>query len=196
MPMKTASILTLLMAALVLVYTGAVAGGCEISPGFEGLNTAVKGFPVPRTSPVQGVELIDTEQASRLVGDSQYVFIDVRPAGFFKACRLNGSINLEYTFATPDGEKMYKGGPRLTKEALEGYVQDGKTIVLFCNDAFEKEGCHRAANAAITAVCAWSLPADGIKWFGDGVSGSVAKQAGLTSGDICRKPWRIVPPKK
>ena len=194
--MKAARILTLLAAALALLYTGAAAAGCEIRPGFDGLNSAVKGFPVPRTSPVEGVELIDTERASRLIGDPRHVFIDVRPAGFFKACRLNGSINLEYTFAGSKGEKMYKGGPRLTKDALEGYLQDGKTVVLFCNDAFDKKGCHRAANAAITAVCTWALPAERIKWFGDGVSGSVAKQAGLTSGDICRKPWRKVPPKK
>lgn len=194
--MKTASILTLLAAAMALIYTGATAGACAISPGFENLNTAVKGFPVPHSSPVQGVELIDTKQASSLVNDPQHVFIDVRPAGFFKACRLKGSVNLEYTFAGPDGERIYKGGPRLTREALEDYLQDGKIVVLFCNDAFDKKGCHRAANAAITAVCTWGLPAERIKWFGDGVSGSVAKQAGLTSGDICRKPWRKIPPKK
>lgn len=194
--MKAARILTLSAAALALGYTGAAAAACQISPGFEGLNTAVKGFPVPRTSPVQGVELIDTVQVSRLVGDPKHVFIDVRPAGFFKACQLNGSVNLEYTFAGPKGEKMYKGGPRLSRDTLEGYLQDGKTAVLFCNDAFDKKGCHRAANAAITAVCTWGLPADRIKWYGEGVSGSVAKKAGLTSGDICRKPWHKVPPKK
>lgn len=194
--MKIAIIQVLLAAALALVSNAAVAAGCEISPGFEGLNTAVKGFPVPRTSPVRGVELIDIEQASGLVADPGFVFIDVRPAGFFNACRLDGSINLEYTFAGPEGEKMYKGGPRLTKTTLEGYLQDGKTLVLFCNDAFDKQGCHRAVNAAITAVCTWGLPADRVKWFGDGVSGSVARKAGLTSGDICHKPWRKVPPKK
>jgi hypothetical protein len=186
---KLMRFLGIAMAVAALLASAALAGDCPLSPGFEGLNTAVKGFPVPRTSPVQGVDYLDVEQVAGLIESSDHVFIDVRPAGFFKACRLKGSTNLEYTFAGEGGEAMYKSGPRLTREALEAYLQDGKTAVLFCNDAFSKTGCHRAANAAITAVCTWGLPGERIKWFGDGVSGSVAQMPELTSGSLCRKPW-------
>jgi len=186
--MKTPRCIGLVAAAAVL-FSGLAGADCVVGKGFEGLNTAVKGYPVPRAQPVQGVEYVNVNQMAGLLKDPNHVFIDVRPAAFFKACKLNGSINLEYTFAGSGGEAMYKQGPRLTKEAMQAHLKEGKNMVLFCNNAFNKTGCHRAANAAITAVCTWGLPAERIKWFGAGVPGTVMEQPQLTSGTICHKPW-------
>jgi hypothetical protein len=174
---------------MLMLGIGAAQAACVIGPGFEGLNTAVKGYPVPAESPVAGVELVQIEQVASWLEDPAYVFVDVRPPGFFRACRLKGSSNHEYTFAGPDGEAMYKSDRKLTKAGLEQWIEDGKTVVLFCNDAFGKKGCHRAANAAITSVCAWGLPAERIKWFARGVSGTVPVRPDLVEGPKCRPPW-------
>lgn len=182
-------LLGLATALMFALAAGAADNECVISPGFEGLNTAVKGFPVPATSPVQGVERIPVDQVEAGLETADHVFVDVRPAGFFKACRLRGSLNREYTFAGPAGEAMYKSGPRLTRQVLQDWIGEGKTVVLFCNDAFGKKGCHRAANAAITAVCAWGLPAARLKWFAEGVSGTVPVRPDLVEGEKCRPPW-------
>lgn len=191
--MKFTKLLTTLSVAMPLMLSGISYAECVINPGFEGLNTAVKGFAVPASAPVRGVEYIGVEQATTWLNNPDYVFIDVRPPRFFKSCQLKGSQNFEYTFAGPEGERMYKSGLRLTKTVIEQLIGDGKTVVLFCNNAFSKKGCHRAVNAAITAVCTWEQPAESIKWFGEGVSGSAKKQAKLIEGPICRPPWQ---PKK
>lgn len=178
------------LAALSLLFsvTG-LSAECAINPGFEGLNTAVKGFPVPATSPVQGVERLGIAQVEALRNDDRYVLVDVRPPAYFQACRIKGSQNFEYTFAGPEGEKLYKTEKRLNKSILEGWTSQGKTVVLFCNNAFGKKGCHRAANAAITAVCSWNLPGDRIKWFAEGVSGTAPKYPDLVEGELCQPPW-------
>lgn len=162
---------------------------CVISPGFEELNTAVKGFAVPATSPVQGVERVGTAWVRSNAEEPGYVFIDVRPPSFFAACRLRGSRNLEYTFAGAAGDQVYQSDNRLTREVVQQLLDGEKTVVLFCNNAFGERGCHRAVNAAITAVCDWNLPAERIKWFAEGVSGAAVSGLDVVEGPRCRPPW-------
>lgn len=172
-----------------LLLSGALlaAPNCQVSPGFEQINTAVKGFPVPRTAPVSGVEYLGPEQFKTILPNSDsYRFIDTRPDYFYANCRINGSENFEYTFSGPGGEQKYVSRDRLTTKLLQDSFDQGQTVVLFCNNAFGKKGCWRAANAAITAVCDWQLPADKIKWFGDGVPGLHKAFPDLTEGPNCR----------
>ncbi|WP_200253690.1 rhodanese-like domain-containing protein [Thiococcus pfennigii] len=149
----------------------------------------IQGFPVPETSPVQGVARLHIEQLDEALADNANVFIDVRPPAFFDACRLKGSVNLEYTFSGPQGEKMYKTDRRVTEPVLEEFIAQGRIIVFFCNDSFSARGCHRAANAVITAVCDWGLPTNAVKWFGEVVSGTVPTRPDLVEGTKCEPPW-------
>lgn len=176
--------------SLMLALAGAAVQAepaCQINPGFEGINVAVKGFPVPKSEPVAGVEYVRPQQVKDMLSHKEkYRVIDVRPDFFYDNCHIKHSESFEYTFAGPKGEKAYVSQDRVTKDLAQQTVDDGRTLVFLCNNAFGKKGCWRAANAAITAVCDWGIPAERVKWFGMGVPGMHKAYPELTEGPNCR----------
>lgn len=175
-----------LILAMFLFMSAMAGAACNISPGFDVLNVAVKGFAIPRTSPVAGVEYVTPAQVKTMLSDTdQFRMIDVRPESFYTNCRIKGSENLEYTFSGPGGEDAYSSPQRLTRQQVEDSVENGQTLVFFCNNAFGQKGCWRAANASITAVCDWGVAPQHIKWFGMGVPGMYKTFPELTEGRNC-----------
>jgi hypothetical protein len=167
--------------SIAFVSSVAQAAPCEITKGFEAFNASVSGAAAPEQEPVKGVQYVKPEGATELLKDPKFVFIDTRPAQLYKDCSIKGSVNLEYTFSGVEGEKKYGKGEKLTKESVEKFVKEGKTMVFFCNSLT----CHRSVNAATQAVCSWGAPAAQVRWYGQGVPGMFNHKKRLTTGDKC-----------
>jgi rhodanese-related sulfurtransferase len=160
------------------------AGMCKVEPDFKSYNSAkVKGAASKAKNPVAGLKFITVDQAAKFAKDNaNYIFIDTRPAMLNKQCHIKNSVNLEYTFAGAAGEKKYNSStPKLTKEAAKKYIDEGKTLVFYCNSM----KCHRSVNAAIQCVCGWGLPESKVMWFGHGVPGLAKKKKRLVKGTNC-----------
>lgn len=159
-----------------------VFANCPIAKGFESQNQASSGKARPANIEViKDVKYVTNEDATTLIKDSNFVFIDTRPEKIFKECAIKGSVNYEYTYYGLEGEKKYASGPHLTKEIVEKLTKDGKTLVFFCQSLT----CHRGSNAVITAVCDWKIPANKIRWYGEGVPGMVSYKKRLLEGNSC-----------
>jgi hypothetical protein len=172
-------------ASSLFVFTAtafSTASACEIAKEFETYNKSMVSGPASKPiDPVKGLKYMPSAEAAELVKNPSYVFVDTRPASLNKDCTIKDSVNLEYTFNGTDGEKKYGTGARLTKAAVEKFISEGKTVVFFCNSLT----CHRSSNAAIQAACEWKLPANNLRWYGEGVPGMFNAKKRFVIGDKC-----------
>jgi hypothetical protein len=133
------------------VLAGEVDKGCIPA---EHLATSCK--VLPWGSPIWDV----TEAVASINGGEKLLWVDTRPASFFKQGSVRGAIDLVY-------DKSDTGGNDFTRAALEqaltkaGLAKDSAKIAIFC----QGPECHRSYNAAFIAVTQWGFKPENVIWF-------------------------------
>jgi hypothetical protein len=152
----TSRSLTALSIVATLAFCSSVVAG-EVDKGCipaEHLSVSCK--VLPWGSPVWDV----AEAVASINGGEKLLWVDTRPASFFRQGSVRGAIDLLY-------DKSDVGGNEFTKAALEqaitkaGLPKDGVKIAIFC----QGPECHRSYNAAFTVVTQWGYKPENVIWF-------------------------------
>lgn len=103
------------------------------------------------------------DAVAQLKKKENMVWVDTRPASFFKKGTVRNAVLLTYNQSGKEGNQMTKASleAAITKAGL---TKDNAKIVFFC----QGPKCHRSYNAAYTAVTNYGFPPENIIWFRDG----------------------------
>ena len=111
-----------------------------------------------------GVQVWDLAEAiSTLKTGEKVVWIDTRPASFYKKGSVRDAVLMPFNKTGAEGNE-------LTKAKLEeiinkaGLSRDSARLVFFC----QGPKCHRSYNAAYVAAKKWGFKAENVVWFRDG----------------------------